>query len=271
MVDFLAYSRQPDPDLDLLEGAVLIAQLAYPALERGAEARRLDQLAAPLTGLGLERLPVIAQARALADHLHLACGFRGNTESYHEPENSFVNQVLERRLGIPISLALVYIEVARRAGMQAYGVGFPGHFLVRIDGGDDRAILDPFFGGEVLDRAALNRLLHRSAPRMTLVEEMLAPVSVRQFLTRMLINLRSIYAARGDAGRLLVVLDRLIDLIPDAADEIRDRGYLCARLGAPRAAAADLRHYVDALPNAGDVAEIRKAIERLEARPQPQH
>jgi regulator of sirC expression with transglutaminase-like and TPR domain len=270
-VDFLAYARQSDPDLDLLEGAVLIAQLAYPALERTAEARRLDQLAAPLSGLGLERLPVIAQARALADHLHLGCGFRGNTENYHEPENSFVNRVLERKLGIPISLALVYVEVARRAGIQAHGVGFPGHFLVRIDAGADRAIVDPFFGGEVLDRSALNRLLHRSAPRMTLVEEMLEPVSVRQILTRMLINLRSIYAARGDAGRLLVVLDRLVDLIPDAADEIRDRGYLCARLGAPQAAAADLRHYVDALPNAGDVAEIRKAIERLEARPQLFH
>jgi regulator of sirC expression with transglutaminase-like and TPR domain len=87
----------------------------------------------------------------------------------------------------------------------------------------------------------------------------------------MLINLRTIYAARGDAGRLLVVLDRLVDLMPDAADEIRDRGYLCARLGAPRAAAADLRHYVDALPNAGDVAEIRKAIERLEARAEMLH
>lgn len=266
-MDFLAYARQSDPELDLLEGAVLIAQLAYPAVERRAEAQRLDQLAAPLAALNLSRLPVAAQARALSDHLHLGCGFRGNTESYHEPENSFINRVLDRKLGIPISLALVYIEVARRAGLEAHGVGFPGHFLVRIDAGANTAIVDPFFGGEVLDRAALGRLLHRHAPRMTLVEEMLAPVTVRQIVTRMLINLRSIYAARGDAGRLLVVLDRLVDLMPDAADEIRDRGYLCARLGAPQAAARDLRHYVDALPNAGDVAEIRKAIERLEARP----
>lgn len=270
-MDFLAYARQSDPELDLLEGAVLIAQLAYPALERAAEARRLDQLAAPLIGRGLGRLPVVAQARALADHLHLGCGFRGNTEAYHEPENSFLNRVLERKLGIPISLAVVYIEVARRVGLDAHGVGFPGHFLVRVDSQHDSAIVDPFFGGELLDRAALTGLLHRAAPRMALVDEMLAPVGVRQIVTRMLINLRSIYAARGDAGRLLVVLDRLVDLMPDAADEIRDRGYLCARLGAPRAAAADLKHYLDALPNAGDVAEIREAIERLEARPQVLH
>jgi regulator of sirC expression with transglutaminase-like and TPR domain len=270
-VDFWAYARQSDPSLDLLQGAVLIAQLAYPALEHAAEARRLDQLAAPLCGRDLAYLPAIAQARALSDHLHLGCGFRGNTEHYHEPDNSFVNRVLQTKLGIPISLSVVYIEVARRAGIRAEGVGFPGHFLVRIDDGADVAVLDPFFGGELLDRAALKRRLHQSAPNMRFMEEMLAPASVRQIVTRMLINLRTIYAARGDAGRLLVVLDRLVNLMPDAADEIRDRGYLCARLGAPRAAAADLRHYVDALPNAGDVAEIRKAIERLEARVEMLH
>jgi regulator of sirC expression with transglutaminase-like and TPR domain len=145
-------------------------------------------------------------------------------------------------------------------------VGFPGHFLLRIDANHESVILDPFFGGEVLDRSALTGLLRRTSPKIALVEEMLAPVGVRQIVTRMLINLRTIYAARGDAGRLLVILDRLVDLIPDAADEIRDRGYLCAKLGAPRAAAADLRRYVDALPNAGDVPEIQRAIERLENR-----
>jgi regulator of sirC expression with transglutaminase-like and TPR domain len=126
-------------------------------------------------------------------------------------------------------------------------------------------MVDPFFGGQVLDRPALEDLLHRMAPRMSLRDEMLDGVSVRHLVARMLMNLRGIYAARADAGRLLAVLDHLIDLMPDAADEVRDRGFLCARLGAPRFAAADLRRYIDALPHAGDVAEVLRAIERLES------
>jgi regulator of sirC expression with transglutaminase-like and TPR domain len=270
-VAFLSYARQIDTELDLLEGAVLIAQLGHPALETAVESQRIDRLAAPLVGLGLGRLPAPAQARALTDHLHVACGFRGNTEAYHEPENSFINVVLDRKLGIPISLAVVYLEVARRAGIRAHGVSFPGHFLVRVDAGRESAILDPFFGEAPLGRPALESLLRRAAPRLSLQDDMLAPASVRQIVTRMLLNLKGIYAARGDAGRLLAVLDHLIDLMPDAADEVRDRGFLCARLGAPKAAAADLRHYVDALPHAGDVPEIRLAIQRLEADPAPPH
>jgi regulator of sirC expression with transglutaminase-like and TPR domain len=263
-VQFGEYALQPDTELDLLEGAVLIARLGYPTLKLREEADRLDELAEPLRRHDLGRLPALTQARALADYLYAERGFRGNAENYHEPDNSFINSVLERKLGIPISLAVVYLEVSRRVGVRARGVGFPGHFLVRIDDGLDTVVIDPFFGGGVLDRAALQGLLRRAAPRVTLTDEMLAPVGVRPIVTRMLINLKAIYGARGDAGHLLAVLDHLIDLMPDAADEVRDRGYLCARLGAPRAAVSDLKHYVSVLPHAGDAAEVRGAIARLE-------
>jgi regulator of sirC expression with transglutaminase-like and TPR domain len=264
-VAFSSFAARPDAELDLVEGATAVARIAYPGLEAHWVRSRLDALAAPLAPLGLGRLPALAQARALADHLYLAQGFRGNEQSYLDPDNSFINVVLERRLGIPITLAVVYIEVAQRVGVAARGVGFPGHFLVRVDDRRDTVLVDPFFGGQVLDRPALEDLLHRMAPRMNLRDEMLDGVSVRHLVARMLMNLRGIYAARADAGRLLAVLDHLIDLMPDAADEVRDRGFLCARLGAPRFAAADLRRYIDALPHAGDVAEVLRAIERLES------
>jgi regulator of sirC expression with transglutaminase-like and TPR domain len=270
-VAFSPFAEVTGRELDLVEGAVTVARIEYPGLQADRVRARLDELAAPLARLGLARLPALAQARALADHLHAVSGFRGNTDDYFDPHNSLINAVLERRLGIPITLAVVYVEVARRVGVSARGVGFPGHFLVRIDDRRDTVLMDPFFGGEVLDRVALANLLHRVAPRTTLREEMLDPVTVRQLVARMLLNLRSIYAARGDSGRLLAVLDHIVDLMPDAADEVRDRGFLCARLGAPRLAAADLRRYVDALPHAGDVAEVRRAIERLESTAAPLH
>ncbi|MGC4091399.1 MAG: transglutaminase-like domain-containing protein [Polyangiaceae bacterium] len=262
---FSSFATQPDAELDLVEGAVAVARIGYPGLNPALVRQRLDELAAPIAGLGLARLPAMAQARALADHLHLAQGFRGNKELYLDPQNSFINAVIERRLGIPITLAVVYLEVAQRVGIHARGVGFPGHFLLRVDDARDTVVVDPFSGGEVIDRAGLGRLLARVAPRLSLREEMLDPVGVRQIVVRMLMNLRGIYTSRADSGRLLAVLDHLVDMMPDAADEVRERGMLCARLGAPRFALADLRRYLDALPHAGDVAEVKRTIERLES------
>lgn len=264
VLDFVAFARRPDTELDLLTGALLIARDAYPALDFDNERSRLDALAKPLTGMGLHREPALVQARALGDLLHGVHGFRGNAENYHDPDNSFLNVVLDRKVGIPISLAVLYMEVAARIGVRARGIGFPGHFLVRVDDGRSTVVVDPFFGGELLDREGLEGLLRRAAPRVTLSDDMLDPAPSRHILARMLMNLRTLYAARGEAGRLLVVLDRLVDLIPEAYDELRDRGYLYARLGAPSSAVADLRRYLEVLPHAGDASEVRRALAKLE-------
>jgi regulator of sirC expression with transglutaminase-like and TPR domain len=211
-------------------------------------------------------LPVAAQAAALIDHLCHRHGFRGNAQDYQDPKNSFINDVLQRRLGIPISLAVVYVEVARGAGLHADGVGFPGHFLIRVGDSHEAVIIDPFYGA-LPDRRALEKLLSRSGRARRLEDGMLSPTPTRHLIARMLMNLRGIYAARGDYPRLLVVLDRLIDLLPEMADEIRDRGLLWAKLGAPQAALDDLKRYVEALPHAGDVAEVRRLIDQLERMP----
>ena len=269
-MDFPAYAAQPDHALDLLTGALLIATDAYPSLDWAEQEAALEELSAPLARLGLAELRAAAQARALSDHLALRCGFRGNTEEYYDPRNSYLNEVLQRRRGIPISLAVVYIEVARRAGAKLSGVGFPGHFLVRVDGASGPVVMDPFNGGQVLSEEALSDLLRRANYRQPFSRDMLSPTPVRHVIARMLMNLRGIYATQGDYARLLLVIDRFLDLMPESTEELRDRGYLWARLGAPEAALRDLESYVERLPNAGDVADVRLTIERLRAGLRPQ-
>ncbi len=264
-VDFRAYAAQPDRELDLLEGALLIARDARPALDSLAVSAELDGLAAPLVERGLQSMPVLAQARAFADLLFVRGGFRGNTTDYYDPKNSFIDEVLARRTGIPISLSVLYVEVARRAGVPAQPVGFPGHFLVRLDDSERCLVVDPFHGGGIIDEAGLAQILRRSGSDLQFEPGMLAPTPVRHVVARMLMNLRGIYASRGEFSRLLVVFDHLIDLMPGATEERRDRGLLFGRLGAPEAAVADLKRYLALSPEAGDADEIKGFLARFES------
>jgi len=263
-VDFRSYAAQPDDELDLLEGALLVAKDARPALDRASIEAQLDELAEPLVRRSLSGLPAAAQARALADQLFVRSGFRGNTSDYYDPKNSFLDEVLLRRVGIPITLSVLYVEVARRAGVRASPVGFPGHFLACIDDGyGARLVIDPFNNGEVRNEAALGELLSSSGSKLEYSEELAAPTPVRQVVSRMLMNLRGIYTMRGDYARLLVVFDHLLDLWPNSVEELRDRGFLFARLGAPDAALADLGRYLERSPHAPDAADVRAWVERI--------
>ena len=263
-MDFRSFAALPDDALDLLEGALLVAQDARPSLDRRAIEQQIDELAEPLARRQLALLPAAAQARALADQLFVRAGFRGNTADYYDPKNSFLDEVLARRTGIPISLSVLYVEVARRAGVRASPVGFPGHFMASIDGGDGaRLLIDPFNGGGVRNESSLGELLRRSGSTLEYSEELVAPTPVRQVVSRMLMNLRGIYTMRAEYSRLLLVFDRLIDLWPESIDERRDRGFLFARLGAPEAALADLDVYLARAPNAPDVGEVRAWQERI--------
>jgi regulator of sirC expression with transglutaminase-like and TPR domain len=268
-VNFAAYAAQPDDELDLLEGALLIAADARPGLDRSQIDKELDALAEPLKTRGLAELPVSAQARVIADHLFVGVGFHGNDADYYDPRNSFLDEVITRRTGIPISLSVLYVEVARRAGVSASPVGFPGHFLVRIDDPERRLVVDPFHGGGALDEVALAELLRRSGSKLRYSSDLIAPTPVRQVVARMLMNLRGIYASRGDFSRLLVIIDRLIDLLPNSVEELRERGFLLGRLGAPAAAVEDLKGYVEAFPHADDAAEVKRWIDRLETQGAP--
>jgi regulator of sirC expression with transglutaminase-like and TPR domain len=265
-VEFADYARQSDHRLELLTGALLIAKDAYPALDLEQQARRIDELAAALAGRGLAERSAAQQARALSEYLYLLLGFHGNERDYYDPRNSFLNDVLDRKTGIPISLGVLYIEVARRIGVRASGVSFPGHFLVRVEGSDSggAAIVDPFFRGSVLGTREIEELHLRATGRSATTGSLLEPASTRLVLLRMLANLRGIHSSRGDFPALLVVLDRMLDLAPNAGPERRDRGLLSAKLGAPRAAIDDLTRYLVVSPHAGDAAEVRRIIDELE-------
>lgn len=271
-MEFRDYARSSDDALDLLTGALLIARDAHPGLDLQEQRARLDELARPLAARGLSGLPPSVQARLLSDYLYVVCGFHGARADFYEPRNSFLNEVLDRKTGIPITLAVVYIEVARRLGVLALGVGFPGHFLVRLGAapGDpsaernDPVIVDPFHQGRLLDHDALGALLRRANVRAPLSSEMLEPVRTRHIVARMLMNLRGIYTARGDGARLLLTLDRLIDLLPDLTSELLERAKLNEQLGAPGAALADYERYLSVEPDGTDRALAQRAIERLQ-------
>lgn len=250
------------PPLEI--GAALIARDAHPDLDVAAVLRGLDDLAAPLASLALHRRPPEEAVRAIVHHVYDLIGFAGNTSDYGDPRNSYLDDVLTRRRGIPITLAIVLLGVARRLSVAARGVSFPGHFLVRFErpnGGP--IVVDPFRGGRVLGVEELTQLLRRSVPQARLQLRHLEPASTRAILTRVLVNLKNAHSARGDFASALVAAMRITALAPREPWALRDRGVLQAQLGAPAAARADLLRYLELAPNADDSARIRELLSRL--------
>lgn len=214
---FLDYWRmlvRSDDSLPLFEAALSIAQDEYPELPMHEVLARVDGFALALRRRVSKLRQPIAHVDALREHFADELGFRGNANDFHDPENSYLNRVIERRLGIPISLSVLYLEIAEQAGVQACGVGFPGHFLVRHDVAGRAMIVDVFAGARVLTHDELEyRLLPYAAgdrdEASRLLGGALPTASARQILARMLRNLRAIHRERGDARRLGAVERRL--------------------------------------------------------------
>ena len=259
-----------DP-LDLARGVALLATDEYPGLDVDALLGQLDELAKPLLVRRLASVTASEQADALRVRLYEEAGYSGNETDYYDPKNSLLPDVLARRTGIPISLALVYTEVARRAGVKANGVAFPGHFLVRIDDAQDGfAFVDPFFGGKTMTDESLLALLKKvsgqtgQAPPTMVTPQMLEPATTRVVMLRWLMNLRGVYLQRADFARAMVVMHRILSLSPDDAPALRDRGLLAARLGAISQAKADLTRSIEVGKDPGLLAQTRSDLARLE-------
>lgn len=253
-------ASQPDEELSLLEGAMLIARDEYPELDEEQLEASLHALTRKARRRCREDMSPDTRAVALSRFLFEECGFRGNQENYYDPRNSYLNDVLERRLGIPISLAVVQLEIARRLGLPLQGVSFPGHYLVRLPVADGLLVLDPYQFGRSLD---VGELRLRAGPHLGGVEvddqqllEFLQPSSSRATVMRMLRNLKSVHDDRDDLERALRCSDRLLRLAPTAANEWRDRGLLYLRAGYSQAACSDLAHYLWLRPDAEDAARI---------------
>ncbi|HLW71003.1 MAG TPA: tetratricopeptide repeat protein [Candidatus Binataceae bacterium] len=254
-------AREPIP---LARGALLIAKEEYPALDIENYLERFAELAREAEPLVRAGPNTIAKIQALSEFLFTRKGFDGNREAFADPRNSFLNDVLERRLGIPITLAVVYIEVGRRLGLNLFGVSFPAHFLVKAVDDRGELIIDPFNGGAILDLEEIRaRLTQIYGQPVEVNPAMLKAVGAREVLTRMLRNLKNIYASASDWTRSLSVLDRILMLDPRAAEEVLERGALYERLECFGPALADFRGFLAQAPEHPGAEAAREAIVRL--------
>ena len=248
---------RPDDEIDLAKAALSIAAEEYPGLKMRGYLDRLDALARGIedASTGGDEMGILA---TLIDRLGRLEGFRGNREDYGDPRNSFLNEVLERRVGIPLSLSLVYVLVGKRVGLSIAGVAFPGHFLSRCDLDEGFVVLDAFDGGKQLSLDDCQRLLH-SIQRDALFErDMLEPASNRSILFRMLANLKGACLRVGEGQRALRALERMLVLAPAHLGLLRDRGLLLFELDRPDEAMRDLERYQELAPGraAGDPAAL---------------
>jgi regulator of sirC expression with transglutaminase-like and TPR domain len=256
----LAGPQVDDEKIDLIRSALTIARTEYPDLPVDSYVLRVDQLAhaaeSRIGDIGDPR-DVIA---AINHVLFQDAGMQGNREAYYDPRNSFINEVLDRRLGIPITLALIYMEVGRRLGFPLFGVGMPGHFLLKhydIDGSE--TIIDCFNGGDILSAQDCQRRLDEIySGQMTLRPEFLFAVSRRQMLTRILNNLKTVYLSARNFRKALPIVDLVLVIYPRSPEDVRQRALLRYSLGQSRGAADDLEEYLKMLPEASDADEVRQ-------------
>lgn len=259
----------PDEGINLAEAALLIASEEYPDLDIAAYLARLDEMAATLKRrLRADISPadaIVALNRFLFDE-H---GFTGNAADYYDPRHSFLNEVLDRKRGIPLTLALVYIEISRRIGLQVQGVSFPAHFLVKCRLREGTVVLDPYANGISLSLDDLKQRIKSLRNGVELpqssIAEMLATASNKEILVRMLRNLKGIYSHHKQWLKALAATDRIITVMPDLADEYCDRGMIYLSLECFRAALFDLQAYIKMLPEAADADTIRQKVVELQA------
>ncbi|HEX2439214.1 MAG TPA: transglutaminase-like domain-containing protein [Methylomirabilota bacterium] len=255
--------RGPDATLDLGRAALAVARIEYPQLDEARELVRLDSLAARVgpgrrseAGQTLQRL-----TRCLFDEEK----FRGNAEEYYDPRNSCLNDVLDRKLGIPITLSVLTMEVGRRVGLDIVGVGLPGHFIVSASVGGGRSILlDPFNGGQVLTASSAADVAARAVGRPVKIEEAhWAPCPRRQIVVRMLRNLKTIYARNADWDRALGVVDRLLLIDAETPMHLRDRGTVLVKAGRLWEGAAEWESYLSRYPSVPDAEAFRQELRRV--------
>ena len=258
-----------DQGFALLEAAIAVAQDDHPQLDPQGVLSQVDALGERLKRRVPADAVVLQKLRFLNRFFFQDLGFAGNVNNYYDPRNSYVHEVLETRRGIPITLALLYIELASHIGLNARGVAFPGHFLVKLRAGQGEVIIDPM-SGQSLSRAELEERLGPYRRARGLTGEFEVPLGLflqaappRDTLARLLRNLKEIHRAAEDWPRLLAVCERLVLLLPQAWDERRDRGLVLAQLGRDAAAAQDLAEYLTHEPQAEDAAPLRERLRGL--------
>ena len=250
--------------IDLARAALAVAREEYPELDEGRYLRMLDELASGVhaglpSGASIER-----RVGRLNSYLFHELGFDGNKTDYYDPRNSFLNEVIDRRTGIPLTLCILYMEVGRRCGLRVDGVGFPGHFLCKVHLDEGELVVDPFSRGQLLGVDEIKRRLQAAVgDQVKFDARVLRAAKPREILVRMLQNLRSVYSERNDMPRALSAVDRLLLLAPENIRGLRERAQLCEQLGGPLAAVRDLEKVLQLEPNASDANVLRARLRKL--------
>jgi regulator of sirC expression with transglutaminase-like and TPR domain len=264
---FIREVRQPDEYVDLERAALYIALETYPDLDIEESIAALDTMADDVR----DRLPAedypLRTIKVINQYLYDGLGFRGNQADYYDPRNSFLNDVLDRRMGIPITLALVYMGIAQRINFPMVGIGLPGHFLIRPVQDEMEVFVDAFDRGEILfPQDCETRLAQMFDGQLAMRSQFLEPVTHRQFLARMLTNLKAVYTSMGDVEAALSMIERILILFPEAPIELRDRGFILFKLNRWVEAQQDLQSYLAIVPQADDRDIIREILLHIASR-----
>ena len=250
-------------DFDLATGALLVASTGDSNVDIDACRDNLDRMAEAARARIPSEAGPLEELNAITDLLFGVIGFSGNRDDYYDPNNSYLHQVLERRLGIPITLSLLCIEVGRRAGVPVLGIGMPGHFLVRHRD-EANYFVDAFNGGLLMNRDECGAVLRQAAGEDVRLEERhLDPVTPREILARVLRNLKAIYWDREEFDRCITTIGALMAVLPDRPEERRDRGVVHLKAGNHQQSADDFAAYIEAAPHADDIETVRNALSRL--------
>jgi regulator of sirC expression with transglutaminase-like and TPR domain len=263
-VEFARQVRLPDQQLELARAALGIAAAFNPALDIEAYVHELDLMYEALANRAASSSEPAGVLQSLIRYLFEELRFRGNKADYEDPRNSYLNEVIERRLGIPITLSVVFLELGRRAGLELDGVGYPGHFLVRWTDAIGHAIfLDPFDLGRTVPEEALLESLAAGGMAAERSQSLIAAVTKRQILTRMLHNLKAVFAGRGRHDDALLASDLVLIMSPWDLDERRDHGLIAQAAGQPQLAIADLEAYLNFRADARDAPRVERQLEQI--------
>jgi regulator of sirC expression with transglutaminase-like and TPR domain len=252
-------AKDPEAPLDPADVALLLARDEYPRLD-------VEAYLSELAGMAHEvrsrlRGPLASRVQGLCRYLFHEMGFRGNTNTYYDPRNSFLNEVLDRKTGIPITLSIVAMAVGRRGGLGVFGVGLPGHFIAKAVLGGEEALFDPFHGGRLLSPEQCEVLAEKATgERFEARPDLLQAAPLGPIVSRMLTNLKGIYLHNHDYDRAIRTLARLRQLRPNDPIQHRDLGTVLIEAGEPGRAIDHLAAYLEALPNAKDSASIAKLL-----------
>ena len=264
----------PESEMNLARAALLFAQSEYPKLNCDWYLEQLDLIADNISERSDPDAELGVRLAVMNDYLFGDLGYTGNSENYYDPRNSYLNEVIDRRVGLPITLSIVFLELAHRVGLRACGVSFPGHFLVSVSEGNGDIIVDAFDGGVCLARERfLDRLQERVEANISLavLASTLAPASKADILLRQLRNLKTVYVEQGEFEKSLNVANHMLTIDPDLVPELIARGDLYDSLGYSRGAVMDYERALAQMPAGELQAEVRGRLGRVKEQAQHLH